>query len=58
MPNLTTPLAGGDDWSASLDTPIDWSQFNIRMDYNISHSETLMFRITQDSWTNNAPNGN
>jgi hypothetical protein len=58
LPNLATPLAGGADWSASLNTPIDWSQFNIRLDYNISHSETLMFRITQDSWTNNAPNGN
>ena len=58
LPNLATPLAGGADWSASLNTPIDWSQFNIRMDYNISHSQTLMFRYTQDSWTNNSPNGN
>jgi Carboxypeptidase regulatory-like domain len=58
LPNLSTPLAGGADWSASLNTPIDWSQFNIRLDYNISHSQTLMFRYTQDSWTNNSPNGN
>ena len=58
LPNLSTPLAGGADWSASLNTPIDWSQWNIRLDYNISHSQTLMFRMTQDSWTNNAPNGN
>jgi hypothetical protein len=58
LPNLGTPLPGGQDWSASLNTPIDWSQFNIRMDYNISHSQTLMFRYTQDSWTNNSPNGN
>ena len=58
LPNLGTPLPGGADWSASLNTPIDWSQFNIRLDYNISHSQTLMFRYTQDSWTNNSPNGN
>ncbi len=58
LPNLGTPLAGGADWSASLNTPIDWSQWNMRLDYNISHSQTLMFRMTQDSWTNNAPNGN
>ena len=58
LPNLATPLAGGADWSASLNTPIDWSQWNLRLDYNISHSQTLMFRMTKDSWTNNSPNGN
>ena len=55
---MSSPLTSGADWSASLNTPIDWSQWNLRLDYNISHSETLMFRMTQDSWTNNAPNGN
>jgi hypothetical protein len=58
LPNLSTPLPGGADWSASLNTPIDWSQWNVRVDYNVSHSQTLMFRWTQDSWTNNSPNGN
>jgi hypothetical protein len=57
LPNLSTPLTSGADWSASLNTPIDWSQWNLRLDYNISHSETLMFRMTKDSWTNNSPNG-
>ena len=56
MPNYR--VAGRPDWSASLNTPIDWSQWNVRLDYNISHSQTLMFRMTQDSWTNNSPNGN
>ena len=58
LPNLTTPLAGGANWSESLTTPIDWDQFNVRLDYNINHSQTLMFRFTRDNWTNNAPNGN
>jgi hypothetical protein len=58
LPNLMTPLAGGANWSQSVTTPIDWNQFNLRLDYNISHSQTLMFRFTKDSWTNNAPNGN
>jgi hypothetical protein len=58
LPNLANPLPGGQDWSASLNTPIDWDQFNVRLDYNISHSQTLMFRWTQDNWTNNSPNGN
>jgi hypothetical protein len=58
LPNLATPLPGGADWSASLNTPIDWSQWNLRLDYNISHSQTLMFRMTKDNWTNDSPNGN
>ncbi len=58
LPNLATPLPGGANWSQSVTTPIDWSQFNVRMDFNISHSQTLMFRFTRDNWTNNSPNGN
>jgi hypothetical protein len=57
LPNLATPLTSGADWSASLNTPIDWNQWNLRLDYNISHSETLMFRMTKDNWTNDSPNG-
>ena len=58
LPNLATPLPGGANWSQSLTTPIDWNQFNVRMDYNISHTQTFMFRFTRDNWTNNSPNGN
>ena len=58
LPNLSTPLAGGANRSQSVTTPIDWSQFNVRLDYNINHSQTLMFRFTRDNWTNNSPNGN
>jgi hypothetical protein len=57
LPNLSIPLTSGADWSASENTPIDWSQWNLRLDYNISHSETLMFRMTKDNWTNDSPNG-
>jgi len=58
LPNLATALAGGANWSQSVTTPIDWNQFNVRLDYNISHTQTLMFRYTRDNWTNNSPNGN
>jgi Carboxypeptidase regulatory-like domain/TonB-dependent Receptor Plug Domain len=56
LPNLAQPLANGNNWVLSPTSPIDWSEFNIRVDYNLSHANTLMFRWTQDSWTNNAPN--
>ena len=55
LPNLANPLPGGANWSESITTPIDWNQFNVRLDYNISHSQTLMFRFTRDNWTNNSP---
>ena len=58
FPNLASPLASGANWSQSLTSPIDWSQFNVRLDYNLSHSQTLMFRFTRDNSTNNFPNSN
>ena len=56
-PNLTT-LLNGNNWAESVTSPINWRQENARVDYNISHTQTLMGRYTQDSWTNNSPNGN
>jgi len=56
LPNLVTPLANGNNWVLSPTSPINWSEWNVRADYNLSHANTLMFRWTQDSWTNNSPN--
>ena len=56
LPNLTTPLPGGANWSQSVTAPIDWNQFNVRLDYNLTHSQRLMLRYTKDNWTNNSPN--
>src|SRR5664279_5514314 len=57
-PNLSGVAGGIPNWAASVTSPIDWRHENARVDYNISHTQTLMGRYTQDSWTNNAPNGN
>jgi hypothetical protein len=56
LPNLARPLANGNNWVVSPTSPIDWNEWNVRVDYNLSHANTLMFRWTQDSWTNNSPN--
>jgi hypothetical protein len=56
LPNLLHPLSNGNNWVTSPTSPINWNQWNGRLDYNISHTQQLMFRYTQDSWTNNAPN--
>jgi hypothetical protein len=55
LPNLATPLANGNNWVQSPTSPIDWNEWNVRVDYNLSHTQSLMFRWTQDSWTNNSP---
>jgi hypothetical protein len=55
LPN-TTPSAGScNNWVASVDTPVNWRQENVRLDWTISNSARLMARYTQDSWTNNSP---
>ncbi len=58
LPN-TTPAAGScNNWVDSLDTPINWRQENVRLDWTLSDRTRLMLRYTQDSWQNNAPNLN
>ena len=55
LPN-TTPVAGScNNWVESLDTPINWRQENIRLDWTLSNTVRLMARYTQDAWTNDAP---
>jgi Carboxypeptidase regulatory-like domain/TonB-dependent Receptor Plug Domain len=55
LPN-TAPGAGScNNWVQSLNTPINWRQENLRMDWQISSTARLMARYTQDSWTNDAP---
>jgi len=55
-PNLPSPLANGDNWSQSVTSAIEWRQENVRADYNLTKSNTIMFRYTQDHWQNPAPN--
>jgi hypothetical protein len=49
-------LTNGNNWSASLASPVYWRQENIRGDYNLTKNNTIMGRYTQDSWSNNAYN--
>ncbi len=56
LPN-TTPVSGScNNWVDSLNTPLNWRQENIRVDYTVSNTMRLMARYTQDSWTNKSPN--
>lgn len=48
--------AGCKNWQVFPGTHLNWRQENARGDYNLTSKHTLMFRYTQDSWVNPAPN--
>jgi len=51
--NPTT--VGCNNWRSNLSSHVNWRQENIRGDYNLTKSQQIMFRYTQDKWTNPAP---
>jgi hypothetical protein len=52
-----TPLPGStDNWFQSLGSPINFREENARVDVNLTHSQVLTFRYTQDHWNNPSPN--
>jgi hypothetical protein len=58
LPN-TTPGAGScNNWVTSLNSPINWRQENVRVDWSLTNTTRLMLRYTQDSWDNKSPNVN
>ena len=40
------------NWVTSVTTPVDWNQYHIRGDYNLSAASRIMVRYTQDGWKN------
>ena len=55
VPNLSSPNAQGNNWVESLGNKLNWSEWNVRGDYNVTHANRATFRWTQDSWTNPEP---
>jgi type 1 fimbria pilin len=58
LPTRASTPGSCNNWVTSLDSPIDWRQENIRLDYEVTAATRMMVRYTQDSWTNNSPNNN
>ena len=48
--------SNGQNWSASLPTGLFWRQENARGDFDLNHSNHIMGRYTQDTWSNPAFN--
>lgn len=58
-PNPTSStLVNGANWFDSERTTPDWSEWNVRVDYDITQKHRATFRWTQDSWTAPGPDPN
>ena len=64
LPNVSTPLAGYSgqptnyNWAQAENGRPDWSEWNVRADYDITKKNRATFRYTNDSWTSPGPNPN
>ncbi len=43
------------NWAVSLTAPIYWRQENVRMDYKLGNTWSIMGRYTHDSWSQPFP---
>ncbi len=55
LPNTSPPAGSCNNWVDSVNSPVNWRQENVRIDWSLSNSTHLMMRYTQDSWKNLAP---
>lgn len=54
-PNIANPSDCQHNWSVSLASPIYWREENIRGDYKIGKTWSIMGRFTQDHWNQPSP---
>jgi Carboxypeptidase regulatory-like domain/TonB-dependent Receptor Plug Domain len=57
-PDPNRPLSGGNNWASAENIKTNWSEWNIRGDYDLTKRNRITFRWTNDSWTSPAPNPN
>jgi len=50
-PNLTN-LCNLHDWVSQVGIPLNWREENVRGDYNLTKTTTLMINFTNESWVN------
>lgn len=55
-PNQTSLVNGRDNWAENIKNRNNWSEENLRVDYDISIRHRATFRFTRNSWENPAPN--
>ena len=52
LPNKTPAAGSCDNWATSLASPINFREENVRIDYNLTKSNQIFGRFTQDNWEN------
>ena len=52
LPNKTQVAGSCNNWATSLASPINFREENVRIDYNLTKSNQIFGRFTQDNWTN------
>jgi hypothetical protein len=57
LPNLpwSPNSATCDNWAQSVNSPINFREENVRIDYHFNKSHQTFFRYTQDHWSNPSP---
>ncbi len=54
LPNVSTTTSCN-NWAASANSPIDFREENVRIDYNLNSKNKIFGRYTQDDWSNANP---
>ncbi|MCU1248342.1 MAG: Cna B-type protein, partial [Edaphobacter sp.] len=49
-------LNNGSNWASAINNPLNWSEWNVRADYDLTKKNRVTFRWTQESWDNPTPN--
>lgn len=49
-------LVNGNNWASPINNPLNWSEWNVRADYDLTKKNRVTFRWTQESWDNPTPN--
>lgn len=57
-PNVAGATGNTNNWAAAENGKPNWSEWNIRADYDLTKKNRVTFRWTHDSWTSPAPNPN
>lgn len=57
-PNKAVTPGNNNNWASAENTKTNWSEWNIRTDYDVTKTNRITFRYTNDSWTSPAPNPN
>src|SRR5207248_964633 len=54
--NGKTLDSNGHNWASAINNPLNWSEWNVRADYDLTKMNRVTFRWTQASWDNPTPN--